>query len=202
MAQTRVDLVGTSSDGLAVTGHIDANFSATASLQETLADGTLHNHFTLLANGPFDSLAGWNIWVGPSLGFHAFDDGYAYNTLTGPEVDAYLSPDGRSSLRFDWAVRSPCHGGCIDTGTLHLELHSDTGSLFGAQLDSSVFSRYTAGTGHVTDVVEYFAPPGTYTKQRSFTLSAVPEPQTTLLGALGLGVVLLASRRGQAARLS
>lgn len=189
--QTRVDLAGTSTDGLAVSGHIDANFSATASLQETLADGTLHNRFTLLANGVIDFMAGWQIQVGPGLGFYAFAEGYPYDPSGAPQVDVYLTPDGRSTLHFDWAVQSPCHGGCISNGTLHLDLSSDTGSLFGAQIDSGVFSRYTAGTGRVTDVYQYFGPEGgTYAKERSFTLSAVPEPHTALLGVLGLIAVL------------
>lgn len=191
LGQTRVDLAGTSTDGLAVSGHVDANFSATATLQETLADGTLHNRFTLLANGVFDLMAGWQIQVGPSTHFYAFDEDYAYVTVGGPQVDAYLTPDGRSALSFDWAVQSPCHGGCISTGTLHLELSSTTGSLFGAQIDSSVFSRYTAGSGRVTDVYQYFGPEGgTTARESSFTLSAVPEPHTTLLAVLGLVAVL------------
>lgn len=196
MAQD-ITFAGTSSDGLAVQGSISANTTQQASLHETLADGTLHNRFLLYPNGQFGIVGAWSVNVGASETIGAYVEGYEHagDTPIGPIVDAYLTPDGHSSLSLAWKAYPQCHGGCTTVSRIQLDLASTTGSLFGNSIDASVFQRYTSGSGFVSTVSEYGGPtPFTYVAESHFVLSAVPEPQTAWLALTGLGALAVAAR--------
>lgn len=187
---------GISSDGLPVQGSISANTTQQASLQETLADGTRHNRFLLYPNGQFGIEGSWLVQVGAkAIGAYVEAYEHAGDIPIGPVVDAYLTPDGRSSLSLAWQAYPSCHGGCITTARIRLDLASGDGSLFGSSIDSGVFQRYASGSGFVSTLSEYGGQePFTYRAESHFTLSAVPEPQSWLTAAIGLAGVALASR--------
>lgn len=197
MAQPQdITFVGTSSDGLPVTGSISANTTQQPILQETLADGTLHNRFLLAPNGQFGITGAWNVKVGSrTIGSYVEAYEHAGDIATGPVVDAYLTSDGHSRLALAWEASPQCHGGCQSLDKIQLNLASTDGSLFGGQLDAGTFQRYTSGSGFVSSWSQYGLGPDepvTYYDETRFTLSAVPEPGTALLALAGLAAVALA----------
>jgi hypothetical protein len=199
-----ITFVGTSSDNLHVEGRISANTVQQADLQETLADGTLHNHFLLAPNGQFGIIGSWHVQVGTrSIG--SYDEGYEHagDIRVGPDVDAYLGSDGHSRLTLAWDLYPLCHGGCSAHDTIRLDLQSTDASLFASSIDASTFQRYTSGSGFVSSWSQYGGGPDepvTYYDEARFTLTAVPEPQSWTLALMGLAGIASVKARRQAAK--
>jgi hypothetical protein len=190
---------GATSDGVAVSAGFNINIAATPFLSDTLSDGTLHNRFQLSPNGITGISGGWRLDVGSKIAaYYGYEDLYYLGVYWGgPVVDVYLHPDGHSSLTLDWATALECHGGCSQSSKIHLDLSSSTGGLFTNAITSSVFSQYTSGSGtanwYETYTIE--GPPISNDRSISFTLSAVPEPQTLTMALAGLVAVAGALRR-------
>lgn len=198
-----LDFKGTAADGRPVKLGFSINASATPFLSETLTDGTLHNSFLLAANGVQGIGGAWRLDAGSDIGlYYGYDEFYVYGTAWGgPVVDAYLHPDGHSSLALEWSTGLECHGGCTRASKIHLDLSSSTGGLFTSAITSSVLQQYTSGSGVASWHEVYsneWGVPMTRDTSLNFTLSAVPEPQAVMMALGGLVAVAGALRRRRA----
>ncbi|RZI86306.1 MAG: hypothetical protein EOP38_01990 [Rubrivivax sp.] len=180
-------------NGKTVAGTISADFSSAPLLTETLLDGRQHKQFSMDPQefgieGRFSVVidgdtANW--WGGY---FEGYEHGGGMQGI-GPQVNSYLTPDGRSSLVLDWAIDSACHGGCSSWQSIHVELFSENASLFANRVDDALFHRYDSGHGFALSDSRY-SDGTSYHHETNFQLSAVPEASTALLAMIGGAAML------------